>query len=534
MPSATVLHPDFVAYNGLMREELHPLLRVVAGEVDSAIADLDLDRAIAALPNLSDEQWEEFFGALLRAAPPRPENKASRLLERVLAEFARRVRQPAGESDHFSDASRAQIVEFYRHLGPERPPRRQLLAALAASGKAPDVRALAQLLANDPPLDAADVSVALAPLIQNPQCRAESLFPDLLPALGHRQAAPAVLDLANYLKRSGRTARHPLAGHLPQLLTLLQGIVRQLHDLQTAQFHDATGARSLQRQIADGVVLACGLCDALGLIGNDDAQGVLREALQLQHRRIRVEAAAALGRLGDEQGAAVLAELARHASVRLRALAYADELQMLDAIDPEFRTPAARAEAEVASWLSEPAQLGMPPSDIELLDRRTLRWPSYDEPRDCFVFRFRYILPQGEYANVAIAGPLVHAFSADLTGLSIDDMYAAFAGWQALHTDIHEIAADDFTPAHAAAAARISRRLSEEGFGEITPAKLGSFFGELALVAAARRAGKPGVVVAGDDEAQWFALDTTSPRPLGPDEAYCIWKGQRLLHSFNA
>ena len=38
-----------------------------------------------------------------------------------------------------------------------------------------------------------------------------------------------------------------------------------------------------------------------------------------------------------------------------------------------------------------------------------------------------------------MAGPLVHAFEADLTKLDQFDAYAAFAGWQAEHPDIYEV-----------------------------------------------------------------------------------------------
>ncbi|MCA9269140.1 MAG: hypothetical protein KDA41_11750, partial [Planctomycetales bacterium] len=191
------------------------------------------------------------------------------------------------------------------------------------------------------------------------------------------------------------------------------------------------------------------------------------------------------------------------------------------------------AEAEFACWLSETTQLGAAPTRLDLLDQRTQHWPSFEPPQECFLFHFAYDFPQGQYANIGVAGPLVHAFHADMTGLSHDDLYAAFAGWQAEHPDIYEIPVADFSPAHVAAAARIARRLADDGFSEIAPLALGGFFGEMALVASGVREGAAGLIVAGDDEAAWLPSDPAAPRPLGAAEAWCIWKGRRLLESFN-
>ena len=52
----------------------------------------------------------------------------------------------------------------------------------------------------------------------------------------------------------------------------------------------------------DGVGLAVALCDALAQIGNKEAIGKLYQAMDLSHRRLRTEAAAALAKLGEEAG----------------------------------------------------------------------------------------------------------------------------------------------------------------------------------------------------------------------------------------
>jgi hypothetical protein len=468
------------------------------------------------------------------AATPVPAPDAQQALEARLTELLQQKRGKShGKIGEITDATHDRILAAYKHLGAECRPRWRLLALLAGAREAADLELLAELLCTDPPLDSVDANLVLAPLLQHADYDAAKLFPRLLDAIEHLQVAPAVLDLANFLARTRRVPKHPAADHAPRLTRLLEGLTRRLVERQRQPPTDAAALQKIQRQIGESVALACSACDALGLIGDSAALPALAAALAVAHRRIRVEAAAALARLGDDDGVRALAAMAAYPITRLRAIHYAEELGVADFLDPQFTTLAARAEAELACWLAEPAQFGTPPTSLEPIDNRTQFWPSYESPVECFLFRFSYHLPQGQYANLGIAGPLVHAFRADLTELSPEDAYAAFAGWQAEHADIYEIAAEHFTPAHAAATARIARRLEGESFTNITPVALGGFFGEMVLIATARRDGYFGALAAGSDEAAWFPRGPDSPRPIGPLEAWNIWKGRRLLRTFN-
>src|SRR6185312_3349414 len=140
--------------------------------------------------------------------------------------------------------------------------------------------------------------------------------------------------------------------------------------------------------------------DALALIGDKSAVGKLYQALRVGHRRLRTEAAAALARLGEAQGADELAQLAAEPIARLRVLAYTDELGLKEKIDPQYTTAVARAEAELCVWLAEPTQYGVPPTSCELFDCRRQHWPGFDDPVDCFLFQFQYVvtLDSGEQA----------------------------------------------------------------------------------------------------------------------------------------
>ena len=287
------------------------------------------------------------------------------------------------------------------------------------------------------------------------------------------------------------------------------------------------------KQVEDSVDLAVALCDACALLGDAAAIGKLRQALPLRHRRLRTEAAAALARLGDEEGREALVSLAAEPICRLRVLAYAEELGLLDRVEPQHRTLAAQAESELALWLAQPGQMGIAPARLELIDQRTQFWPGFDEPVDCYLFRFVYPFPGNPYTNIGIAGPLTHAFPADLADLAPDDIYAAFAGWHGEHEEIFEVDVADLDAAGRVEVARLERRLRDSGYGAIEPVQLGFFLGERLLVAHATLDGRRGVAVADSQSILWYPSAGRS-RPLGPHEACCIYKGRKLLRSFNA
>ena len=114
--------------------------------------------------------------------------------------------------------------------------------------------------------------------------------------MSHPLLAAPILDLANYLTRHGIAKTHPLAADHEQLIRTLSGLTRQLEALQADPAAAADAARD---QALAGVSLAISLCDALALIGNDAALAALSHALSLKHRRLRIEAAAALARFDD-------------------------------------------------------------------------------------------------------------------------------------------------------------------------------------------------------------------------------------------
>jgi hypothetical protein len=377
--------------------------------------------------------------------------------------------------------------------------------------------------------------LALTPLFQNASDARACLFPRLLDGLQHPSVAAPILDLANFLTRQQVLPQHPAIDRAAQLADLLGQLTERLHIREQQILSGVASSEKItadQRQVGESLALTVSLCDALALIGDKSVVGKLYLALELGHRHVRTEAASALARLGEQAGKEVLVALAAEPIVRLRVLAYAEELGMLKEVSAEYRSPVARAEAELVLWLAEPAQFGLPPQQMDLLDSRRQFWPGYDEPVECYLFRYTYRLPQGSLSNVGIAGPLVLGFAADFTEVPVEDVYAAFAGWQTEHPEILEYDVNQLPAARRKEADAIAARIRAEGYDSLQVRRYGSFLGKLVVIGTAVFRGTFGTVVADGDQSSWCP-QTEGASPLGPDDAYHIYKGRQLLQSFN-
>lgn len=482
------------------------------------------------LGEATDDQFDEFLQALLDADLSAANDPA---LGDVFRHLMYRLR-PWDPSNRrwLPTPTVPLIVALYRKLGQSSASRCHLLQLLAASAIPGELSEFANLVVEDPPADAPSALLAFGPLFQHTSYDATKLFPRLLDALEHQVVAASIIDLANFLVRHGLIDPHPGVARKEQLIALLGAVVQRLARMEEDPAEFAPTPSEIAQQIDDAIALAVALCDALALIGDRDAVGKLYQALEVRHRRLHTEAAAALARFGEDAGKDALIALASEPVARLRVLAYAEELDLSEKLDEQFTTPVARAEAELALWLAQPSQMGIPPSQLELLDSRLQHWPGYDEPVESFLFRFSYQLPGGEYSNVGIVGPLTHAFGADLLDLPPDDIYAAFAGWHVEHEDIYEMDAAALTEAQRAEVTRLERRLRSHDYDAIQPTILGVFLGEKVLVARAVCEGHAGIAVMDEQQPSWFPSRNTS-RPIGSHEAYCIYKGRRLLRTFN-
>lgn len=487
----------------------------------------------AWIQTASSDEIEQLLSGLIDLAQDDQIQQHPRLVG-VLIQLVRWLRNPALAPTSDAEAEGAvgrQIVLLYKHLGGQCACRWVLLQWLATAALPATLRSLVKLLPESSVPDDKAVALVFSPLFQDRTYDPGDLFPELLDALDQPRLAPLILDLANFLTRENRVDKHPASDRRKKLEGLLRDLMHRLDQLDE-EGGSAQAPEELSHLVGEAVALVVSLCDALALIGHRDSTAVLLQVLDLPHRRIRTEAGAALARLGEESGIETLLELAREPVARLRVLAYAAELGLEDRLDPNYATDEARCEAEVALQLAQPAYFGLPPTRMEKIDQRQMYWPGSDEPVDCFLYRYFYELGDSQLSNIAIGGPISHTFAADLVDVSIEDIYAAFAGWDVEHEEIFEIQAEELNDAQRMDVSRLVRRAHDAGYEDVAAVCLGQFFGARFIVARARREAVEGLLAADRDQILWYPA--SGVRPLGPHEVLCIYKGRQLLRSFPA
>lgn len=426
------------------------------------------------------------------------------------------------------------LTELYQRLSElDGPAAAHALQMLAAQPDEESIDLLAGLLAESPPEDWKQVALGLSPLWNADSERLAFFFERLDSDHLHPATLSILIDLAGYATRKGKLAEHPWTGRQTKLASLLSSVCQRLYSLEREPAKFGSDVAEVQRVLGDSVSLTISLCDALGLVGSEhESSPALRQAMQLSHRRIQGEAAGALARLGVEEGRQRLLELARDPVARLRAVSYAEELGCAELIDEDLRLPAALAEAELVSWLASAEQYGIAPQHVELIDTRTQFWPGYEEPRDCYLFRYEYELPAGMVSNIGIAGPATHAFTVDLSSLPLDDVYAIFAGWQAEHEDIFELPMTGLNVAQRREADRLIESLDAQQLRVEEPVALTFFLGEVALLAIVESDRGRGCAITDGFETLHFAINS-SPASLTPASVLSLYRGRKLLRTFN-
>lgn len=472
----------------------------------------------------------EITGVLrfLESVGPDTSDPQRHFLDRVLNLLAIRLR----ELDDLDAEQLERIAATYRRWGAEHRQGHLLLALLTSLGSPESLQIFAQLVVEQPPRNSSSAAVAFVPLLRQSSIAAEALFPQLLEALSHLTVASLVLDLANHVTRAGMVETHPAADRLSALGELFSGLVARLEKFESQPPTDPKEFTAARLQVTEATSIALAICDAMALIGDPKAVPKLRPALELSHRKIRLEAALALAKLGEDEGKQAAVALAAEPVCRPRILAMAEELGLTEKIPAVYQTEQAKVEGELAAWLAIETQFGLPPHEVERIDHRTLRWPGFEEPVDCHLIRYAYHMPGGSFQSVGVVGPVTQSFAVDLTHLSLPDIYAAFAGWQAEHPEVFEVEPAQWQPNQAQLAANLQQRLQSEGYEMVEPAKLGFFFGDVRLVAAAKRNGVAGAVVA-DLRRSTFYPAGESRHPIGPGEAYFIHVGREFLNAFN-
>lgn len=508
------------------------------------VTELDID--IASL--LGPDADPAAAGMTLRQVGAAPPASAATLLDTICAERDQLPpSDPAilgallrglhtlflkGERDQLVAVDPLVLAALDDALPPACPNRFLLLHLLVLSRSEDALRMAVERLKQQPPKDSIAAAQVLSPLMQSDDWPVAAVFPALLDAIEHPAVAAPALDVANYLTRKQRVAIHPAADRVAMLNTLLAAVTRRLEQFEADPRTLGDDIATVQGRLSEAVSLAVSLCDALGLIGQAQSMPRLAAAMHLKHRRVQTEAAGALARMGDEAGIEHLLGLVSEPSARLRVIAYADELGLSERIEESARSSAATAEAELALWLSQPGQMGVPPTSVETIDERQLYWPSYDQPTDCFLVRFHYDMGSRSYSNVGITGPAVFALANDVADLPMDDIYAIYAGWHAEHDDIFAIAAERLNHAQKRVVADLAAHVDRSGYQSPQVELFGVFLGEQAAVFTATRDDKLCRVISDGLETMHIPIASRS-RPLDAGDLWNLYKGRKLLRTFN-
>lgn len=427
------------------------------------------------------------------------------------------------------DSTLPALQAWYSRTPPGSALRNYILSLLTQSGTPESLSLFVSLCVADPPRHVASLSLSFGPLISKSIRHWDSVFPRLLDGLQHADLAAAILDIANHAYAARRLSAHPATSRAAALRELLRGFADRMEVWQETP-PAQKAPEELRKKISETVSIVVSLCRALGLMRDQEAAETLRRTVAIKHRRIQAEAAGALALLGDPDGLQTLIELARSPVSRLRAITYADEVGAIEQIEPQFRTAVAQAEGELAAWLAEPTQFGIAPGYMELLDQRELFWPGYSDAQECYLFRFAYPTAGGDWSNIGITGPVTHATSHSLESLTVEQIYALFAGWQTVHDEIYEIEWRHLAARQKETIADSQQSLLDEGYRDIEPVFVGRFFGDEFSMATARRDEQLGYIVWNDQQVWWLP----DPRQqISVDLAYCLFKGQKLLAHFN-
>jgi hypothetical protein len=503
---------------------------------DQPDATPTLDFIAKGLHKAGDDDIETLCETLLANLVPGPAQakRLRSLLQIVASQFVTRQSRENRQSDESNPAIAIEALsQLYHRWLPVDPTCAALsLQCLAAQSDEEAIAATAELISQHPLADWQLVGLGLSPLWKCDGQLLAFFFERLDSQVFHPLTLSVLLDLANHGMRSSRLEHHPWSTQCDQLAALLKQVVIRLEKLQRDPSQFGHDVKQVQQILNDAVALTISLCDTLGQIGWPAAIPALHEALELAHRRIQCEAAASLAGMNDPRGLQRLVELALDPVARVRAVNYAEELGVADQIDQQYRSPLALAESELAGWLASPEQFGLPPTQIQSLETRTLYWPGYEEPRDCYLFRFEYDLPQGSTCNIGIAGPVTLAFATNLNHFPLEDVYAAFAGWQLEHEEIYELPIGQLAGQQSRWVELMIDSMRDAGYEEIAPLLLTFLLGEPALLTQARLGSSRGIAIAQESDISFFPTNS-QPDSMTPAVALSIFRGRKLLQAFN-
>jgi hypothetical protein len=219
------------------------------------------------------------------------------------------------------------------------------------------------------------------------------------------------LDMANRLAIAGRLFEHP--------------------------FDNAEGIAHLNRWLCatdpEEYSYAHSATAALPFIHDRSRRLLLDLAALHPSPEVRMEAAWAQARTGDEDGVRRLVDMSLQPALSQTAQTYLNELGRGDAIPDACNGPEFLVLAEMAGWLSHPMEFGRPPDKIEIFDTRSLYWPPTKTQLDVALVKYQFNSADGAEPDIGVGmvGSTTFALFSDSTAeLSPEDIYALHCCWE--------------------------------------------------------------------------------------------------------
>lgn len=207
--------------------------------------------------------------------------------------------------------------------------------------------------------------------------------------------------------------------------------------LQHHPFDNDTGAEHLRHWLSSAdpeqFSYAHSATAALPFISETYRNGLLALALKHPDESIRLEAAWAQAKLGDENGVTTLIFYTMNTSYSRIAQQYLEELGFEDRIPARAKDPDFQALAELSNWLAHPNEYGRAPDKMEIVDQRQLYWPPSGDERPLWLIKYTYNtdneLDRDE--GIGMVGSVTFAlFGENTPDKSAEELYALHCAWE--------------------------------------------------------------------------------------------------------
>lgn len=252
--------------------------------------------------------------------------------------------------------------------------------------------------------------------------------------------------------------------------------------------------------------------EALPFLSESNRNPLLK--LASGHANLKIQAGAAWvgASLGDGEGVVRLTELAKDFRCSTTATIYLNLLGLEMQIPKESKDPEFRAKATLSDLLSKPMEFGRVPSELEVIDRRKIKWPMDKEAQERWLIRWvvpeTLVLSEG-FVGVGMVGEKASVNFIDRSDWLTEDYYAIYAYLDMLSKGLlKEI------PSNAQSnSLERPKTFNGEPLSKVTEIMLIStapelkYLSEKSVLYLAQKAGKRGWLVVEGRQSTWYDAD---------------------------